>query len=477
MSPKVLVIDDQPSVLSSFQLYLEELPITLVPCGSPDEAIRRFRREPHRYACAFIDYLLVNEFGEQEATGHKTARKLKELNPALYVVMMSGDDSKEALNTWLSSGVEKFIHKPLKEELILAFMEHALALFQERNPQPEKKVLNYHGLVGVSDHIKQAVKLIKKFAPSDEPVLISGETGTGKELVARAIHKQSKRAGKPFIAVNCAAITESLFESELFGHIRGAFTGAVSNNPGKFREANGGTLLLDEIHHLTLKQQAKILRVIQEKIVVPVGDRREHKVDFRLICASKQGLREQAIQNKFLIDLFFRISCLNIEVLPLRSRPSDIDPLIQIFQKSIEENTGTFKRISPTALKCLKEYRWPGNVRELRKTIGELYFLVDRNTIQHTDLPSPVLQATASSISTDTNTNMTMADLEENQRQQKRQLIQSVMKEVENNKSKAARILGMKRSTFIWLIQDLGIHDLFENKNPLEVKNNQPITP
>ena len=238
--------------------------------------------------------MLPNEFGEQEAFGHNIAKELKKLNPSLYIVMMSGDDSKTALNAWLSSGIEKFIYKPLKEDLIYAFTEHALALFQERNPQPENTIINHHGLVGVSDHMKQIVKLIRKFSPSNEAVLVSGETGTGKELVARAIHKQSKRSNRPFIALNCAAIAESLFESELFGHVKGAFTGAESNRPGKFREAEGGTLFLDEIHHLTLGQQAKILRVIQEKIITPVGGKQEYHVDFRLICASKPNLREQS---------------------------------------------------------------------------------------------------------------------------------------------------------------------------------------
>ena len=170
--------------LSAFQLYLEGLPIELVLNSSPGEAIKKFCTEPQNYACAFVDHLLHNEFGEQEAIGHKVAEELKELNPALYAVMISGDDSKEALNTWLSSGIEKFVYKPLKEELIHTFIEHALNRFQERNPQTESKLINHYGLVGVSDHTKQIVKLIRKFAPSDETVLISGETGTGKELVA-----------------------------------------------------------------------------------------------------------------------------------------------------------------------------------------------------------------------------------------------------------------------------------------------------
>ena len=180
------------------------------------------------------------------------------------------------------------------------------------------------------------------------------------------------------------------------------------------------------------------------------------------------------IDNKFLIDLFFRISSLNIEILPLRNRPDDIGPLIRFFQKEIEGNLGTFKRISSTTLKCLKEYNWPGNVRELQKTIREIYFIVDRNMIRPSDLPPPILQNTST---VDIESGMTMDDLDKRQRQQKRLLIKSVMKEAENNKTKAAKMLGMKRSTFIWLMQDLDIYDFFgSNKNNEEMKNKQPLT-
>ncbi len=474
MNPKILIVDDGPSILNSFQLYLRDVPVDLVTSSSVDDAIRQFRAKPESYAGAFIDYMLLNEFGEQEALGHKMAKKLKKFNPSLYVVMMSGDDSREALRTWLSSGVEKFVYKPLKKELIYAFVDHALAIFQEKNPQSKNKVTDRHGLVSVSGHMRRAIQLVDKFAPSDETVLISGETGTGKELVAQALHKQSSRANRPFVALNCAAITESLFESEFFGHVRGAFTGAEANKLGKFREANGGTLFLDEIHHLSLAQQAKILRAIQEKTVMPVGDKREHKVDFRLICTCRPNLRERSINNKFLIDLFFRISSLNIEILPLRCRPDDIGPLINFFKSEIEDKLGTFKRFSSAALDHLREYRWPGNVRELQKTIRELYFVVDSSIVQHTDLPAHILHNTSAINIT---SSMTMADLDECQREQKRVLIKTVMQEVGNNKSKAAKLLGMKRSTFIWLVQDLRIGHLFKKeKSQMETCDGQLVT-
>ena len=466
MRPKILVIDDDTSVLSAFQIYLEDVPVTLTLCSSGDKAIEKLRQAPDEYICAFVDYLFANEFGELEPLGHQIAKELKVLNPTLYVVMMSGNSSKEALNTWLSSGVEKFIYKPLKSELINAFIDHALAFHGERTLQSKNKIINYHGLVGVSQNFKRVVKLIKKFAPTDETVLISGETGTGKELIARAIHLESERANQPFIAINCAALTENLFESELFGHVKGAFTGAHSNSLGKFREAHRGTVFLDEIHHFSLKQQAKILRVIEEKAVMPVGDSREYDVDFRLICASKPDLRECAINNEFLIDLFFRISSLNIDVAPLRERTDDIEPLIRFFQKSMEKSLGLSKLLSPAALDCLKEYRWLGNIRELQKVMRELYLLIDSNTIDYSDIPKVILEGTSKLVYKEIKT---MTEIEEKHRQEKRLLIQSVMKKAKNNKSEAARVLGMKRSTFIWLMQDLDIYDPLDRKSKMNM--------
>ena len=448
--PKVCIVDDDACVLESFRHYFKDIPVELALSSSPGEAVELFRQAPHRYACVFVDYRLVNEFGEQEALGHKIAEKIKEINPSVYMVMMSGDDSKEALNTWLSSGIEQFIYKPLKEELIQAFVEHALNRFREQRPQWDNKLINHHGLVGVSEHTRHVVRLIEKFAPLDETVLVSGETGTGKELVVRALHKESQRGRKPFVAINCAALTETLFESELFGHVKGAFTGADSNKLGKFREATGGTLFLDEIHRLTIAQQAKILRVIQERVVTPVGGREEYRLDFRLICAGKPNLRQHAIDNTFLIDLFFRISSLNIPILPLRERPEDMLSLVQFFQKKMEEKFGVFKYIEPSVLNKFQKYSWPGNIRELEKIICELYLVVERNVIKDSDLPEVMLMGEDAG-------EMTMADLEERQRNQKRTLIKSTMEKTKNNKTQAAKLLGMKRSTFIWLMQDLGV--------------------
>ena len=467
MKPKILVIDDDSLVLNAFQMYLRKIMSEkdLTLCLSFDEAIQEFRKNPQSYACAFIDYRLKNEFGEEERIGHKLAQKLKELNPRLYMVMMSGDDSKEALNHWLSSGIEKFLYKPLQEELIHAFIEQSLAIYEESHHHLQDKVVNYHGLIGVSENTRKVVNLTKKFAPTDESVLITGETGTGKEIIARAIHKDSKRSRGPFVALNCAAISEGLFESILFGHVKGAFTGAGSHQLGKFREADGGTLFLDEIHQLNEAHQAKLLRAVQEKSVMPVGGQKEINVDFRLVCASKPHLRESSMDNEFLPDLFFRISSLNIDVLPLRSRVDDILPLVSFFQQSMEEKFGTHKVISPTALKKLQIYSWPGNVRELQKIMGELYFVVDHSHIKPSDLPKSILESTPS-FGMDGLT--TMDDLKEQQVSQKVHLIKSTMKKVGNNKTMAAKILGMNRSTFVWTMKELGIYSLFEESAPFK---------
>ena len=457
MTPKILVLDDEPLVLGAFENYLSEFHHNLVLHTSPDKALEEFRKSPQDYACAFIDYIFINEMKEREALGHRIAEDLKNLNHNIYTIIMSGDESKEALEVWLSSTVDKFIYKPFKGEQVHTFAEYSLARHQESCSYLDDEVINYHGLVGASQNIKWVANMLKKVAPTDETLLITGETGTGKEIIAKAAHNTSKRSKGPFVAINCAAIAKDLIDSTLFGHTRGAFTGAVSDRLGKFREAHGGTLFLDEIHHLTKEQQAKLLRVIEERIVCPVGSEKEIKVDFRLICASKPELKEQSRQNEFLPDLFYRISSLDIHVTPLRERASDIPHLIKFFQKNINENTSIkkIKTISSPAMRHLQKYHWYGNVRELKRVIESLYISVDHNHIESYDLPQSIFNP-SKEIEIN-NSKMKMRDLEGEQRKQKINLIQSAIEQAKNNQTLAAKILGMKRTTLISTIEKLGI--------------------
>ena len=364
MKPKVLIVDDEKLIHGSFLLALrgtdlQEL-FDIEFAFSCDEAISLFSNNPFNYSLAFVDYQYEKN-GSKAAEGHLLVKKLKELNPCVTTVIMSGDDSEVALKDWLDSKVDKFLYKPLSNEVIKAIIENSLDdynenFIQEQNNEEisieQKKV----GLAGCSANIKNVSKLALKFAKSEEPSLILGETGTGKELVARAIHNNSNRSNGPFIVVNCAAIAKSLFESELFGHVKGSFTDAKEDRLGKFREADKGTLFLDEIHHLSLDQQASLLRVLQEKQVLPVGGKHSYDVDFKLVVAGKPNLRQLSETREFLPDLYFRISSLNLTILPLRERPEDIVPTALHIQRMIEKERGVSKRLLKPALQKLSSY-------------------------------------------------------------------------------------------------------------------------
>lgn len=466
MKPKVLIVDDEKLIHGSFLLALrgtnlQEL-FDIEFAFSCDEAISLFSTNPFSYSLAFVDYQYEKN-GSKTAEGHLLVKKLKELNPCITTVIMSGDDSQVALKDWLDSKVDKFLYKPLSNEVIKAIIENSLDdynenFIQERNNEEisieQKKV----GLAGCSANIKNVSKLALKFAKSEEPSLILGETGTGKELVARAIHNNSNRSNGPFVVVNCAAIAKSLFESELFGHVKGSFTDAKEDKLGKFREADKGTLFLDEIHHLSLDQQASLLRVLQEKQVLPVGSKHTYDVDFKLVVAGKPNLRQLSETREFLPDLYFRISSLNLTILPLRERPEDIVPTALHIQRMIEKERGVSKRLLKPALQKLSSYNWPGNVRELQGEIQRLNVVLERNTIRESDLSEQILeQSTFSFYKTENGSLLTMTELEEIQKKQEVALIIKALKQSNNNISKASKLLGMRRTTLSSKMEHFGL--------------------
>ena len=392
--PHILVADDDPSVLSAFEtaLYGRE-DIALQLYSSSQEALSVLGKNPFLFALAFVDYYFKEE---GPPLGHELARQLKALNSYLCVCLISGDKSPEALEKWLRAGVDKFMYKPLDKNFITSMVNYAVDAFHTQfsvsfasssQKAHLREVQEKMGLIGISENIQHVAYQTLKFASTSESVLILGETGTGKEIVAKAIHNISFRRENPFIVVNCAAMTESLFESEFFGYTKGAFTGAQSNKKGKFELAHKGTLFLDEIHHLTLSQQAKILRAIQEKKVLPVGGSKEIPVDFRLVSASKPDLENRSEKKDFLIDLYYRISTLDIHITSLRTRPEDIKPLVHFFQsRNLHEHLSQ-KIFLPTTMDLLREYSWRGNVRELEKLVRKLSITVEGSSIHPEHLP------------------------------------------------------------------------------------------
>ena len=318
---------------------------------------------------------------------------------------------------------------------------------EEENRYLRKKTIDKNAITGNSEPIQTLKMTLAKVAPSDSWVLIKGENGTGKELVARNIHHMSQRATKQLIAVNCAAIPEELIESELFGHEKGAFTGANSKKVGKFQLADKGTLFLDEIADMSLKTQAKILRVLQEKQFQRVGGSRTLEVDVRVIAATNKNLEEEIQRGTFREDLYYRLNVVPIEVPCLRDRTADIPTLVDVFLEEASHQSKEPKRsMSPEAVKLLQQYSWPGNVRELKNLIERLVIMSTDQLIEVKDLPKPYNPDTKSGSSEGIDSLLAVPELKTAKQQFEHHFIQRKLEENENNITRTAKSIGVERS-------------------------------
>jgi two-component system nitrogen regulation response regulator NtrX len=322
--------------------------------------------------------LMLLDIWMPEMDGMETLRRVRELVPTAQVMMMSGHGSIETAVKAIKLGAYDYIEKPLSLENVTLRVKHALDQYrlEQENRTLRTTVQRKFELVGQSPVMQQLRRLIETAGPTNSRVLIGGENGTGKELVARAIHQQRARASRPFVAVNCAAIPETLIESELFGHEKGSFTGATSMKRGQFEQADGGTLFLDEIADMSLSTQAKVLRALQEQQFTRVGGTKLLKVDVRVLAASNKDLIKEIEKGTFREDLFYRLNVVPIIVPPLRERREDIPLLIRHFMKVHAEEQGLrMKEISPEAMAVFQQYDWPGNIRELRNLIERLMIM------------------------------------------------------------------------------------------------------
>ena len=342
--------------------------------------------ESGRYDLVLLDVWLPG------IDGIETLERLRAMDSELPVVVISGHGSIESAVKAVRLGARDFVEKPLSLDKTLLAVRNALAQkrLETENRSLRRQVAHRFEMVGEGSSLRALRAEIARAAPSNGRVLIFGENGTGKELVARAIHEQSLRAGGPFVEVNCAAIPEDLIESELFGHTRGAFTGALAARKGKFELADGGTLFLDEIGDMTLRTQAKVLRVLQEQRVEPVGGSGAVSVDVRVIAATNKNLEEEIRRGTFREDLFFRLNVLLFQVPPLRERREDVPALARHFVALFSEEYGRRpKQLSEEVLDVLSSLPWPGNVRELRNTIERLVIMTPGERIEVEDLPRP----------------------------------------------------------------------------------------
>ena len=376
MSASILVVDDEEAIVSSLSSILQDEGYEVGVAKSGVEALKIYTVDPPD--------LMLLDIWMPEMDGLETLRRVKELVPTAQVMVMSGHGSIETAVKAIKLGAYDYIEKPLSLENVTLRVKHALEQFrlEEENRSLRTKVQRKFELVGESPAMQQLRQLIDTAGPTNSRVLVGGENGTGKELVARAIHLQSARADRPFVAVNCAAIPETLIESELFGHEKGSFSGATSMKRGQFEQADGGTLFLDEIGDMSLNTQAKVLRALQEQQFNRVGGTKLLKVDVRVLAASNKDLMKEIEKGTFREDLYYRLNVVPIVVPPLRERREDIPLLIRHFMKLHAEEQGLrTKEVTPEAMAVFQQYEWPGNIRELRNLIERLMIMVPGNVI------------------------------------------------------------------------------------------------
>ena len=433
----ILIIDDEKEICESIKMILEYEGYSVTYSTSANEGISKL--SSNNYSGLLLDIQMP------EMSGYEVLKKVKEKKPSLSVIIISAHGSVENAIRATKLGAFDFIEKPIDRDKLLLSIRNAVEQFNLLTENIEiKKVLEGGGdILGNSKAIKIILELIEKVAPLDTRVLITGENGTGKELVARAIHKNSTRKDKPFIEVNCAAIPNDLIESELFGHEKGSFTGAVQQRIGKFELANKGTIFLDEIGDMSQQAQAKVLRAIEDGKIERVGGGKKIDVDVRIIAATNKNLLDEIEKENFREDLFHRLNVIPIDIPPLRERKDDIPILLEFFANDIT----TRHKKAPTkfttdAVKLLQEMNWSGNVRELRNIVERIIIIIDKREIERKDIevlfaPS---RATMDSIIDESNS------FQEFKEKAERAFIVKQLNENNWNISKTAELLDIQRS-------------------------------
>src|SRR5256714_1215903 len=382
---RILVIDDEAPIRDSLKMTLEYEGYEFIGAATGQEGLALAERE--------APDLVLLDVKMPGMDGIEVLERLRNMNDALPVVVVSGHGTISTAVEATKKGAFDFIEKPFASERVLVSLRNALDSRQLRdeNRSLKKAVEIRHQMIGDSAGLKHVMAAVARAAPTNATVLITGESGVGKELVARTIHRNSLRSRERFVQVNCAAIPEELIESELFGHEKGSFTGATEKQVGKFEQADRGTIFLDEVGDMSAKTQAKVLRVLQEGEVERLGSARTVKVDVRVIAATNKNLEEEIEKGHFREDLYFRLSVIPIRVPPLRDRREDIPALVRHFVDMFSrENNVRPKRITQAALDALARYRWRGNIRELRNTVERMIIMTSADTIEAADLPETV---------------------------------------------------------------------------------------
>lgn len=459
---KLLLVDDDPDVLLAARLLLKRHVSSVDIEKNPEKL--PFLLNNNRYDAIVLDMNFQRDVSSGRE-GFAWLERILDINPKARVILFTAYGDVEMAVRAIKAGAVDFVLKPWQNDKFLdtirnaveggreALEEDALAGAAKKNGKDaaDKKSARNTSIIGAA--MRPILDTVEQVAPTDANVLILGENGTGKDLIARAIHEHSDRRDKPFVSVDVGALTESLFESELFGHVKGAFTDARDDRAGRFEEANGGTIFLDEIGNLTLAQQARLLTVLQQRQVTRVGSNKPRAIDVRLICATNADLNDRVAERQFRQDLLYRINTIELHLPPLRERPSDIGPLADYFlKKYAKQYSRSVTGISPALLAEMKQYRWPGNVRELQHAVERAVILARPELTQGTLLEPNnfVFKSNGNAAAAVAGEAMQLEDME-------RQLIRQAMQKHRGSITDVARELGLSRQALYRRLEKFGL--------------------
>jgi two-component system, NtrC family, nitrogen regulation response regulator NtrX len=439
MTATILIVDDEPQILQAIAGLLQDEDFEVLTAPDGEAALKKVREE--------LPDLVLLDIALPGRDGLEILKDLKDQHPTMPVIMISAYGSVENAVKATRLGAYDFIEKPPHADKILLSVRNALemARLSEENRRLRQQAAPAREIIGQSEAIQQVREKLRLVAPTSASVLITGENGTGKELVARALHYLSPRSHRLFVEVNCAAIPEDLIESELFGHEKGAFTGATGRRQGKFDLAHEGTLFLDEIGDMSLKTQAKILRILEEQRFERVGGSRPIQVDVRIVAATNKTLEVEIARGTFREDLYHRINVIPLHVPPLRERREDIPLLSQHFLEEVaRENQAPLKTLTPQALEVLADQPWPGNVRELKNFIWRVFLLTPRPVIDAEDLP--LERPDSINLTGSLSALLALPDFREARAHFEREFLQRKLREHNGSVSATAEAIGLERS-------------------------------
>ncbi|WP_162483475.1 sigma-54-dependent transcriptional regulator [Geobacter pickeringii] len=441
---RILIVDDDVSLRRVLEYNLQEAGYEVLTAGSGEEGVRLFEERGPA--------LVITDLKMPGMGGFQLLQQIKEKSPETLVIVITAFGAVETAVEAMKLGAYDFITKPFNRDALRLTVLKALDMqgLSRENRRLKEELSEreaYRNIVGISRRMEEVFRIIGRVADTEATVLITGESGTGKELVARAVHGQSGRRSAPFVAINCAAIPRDLLESELFGHVKGAFTGAVKDKVGKFRQADGGTLFLDEVGELPVELQSKLLRALQEKEVQPVGGTAPQKLDVRVVAATNADLEEAIEEGRFREDLFYRLSVIPVHLPPLRERTEDIPLLVRHF---VAKHGGAAVAFAPATLEVMAAYGWPGNVRELENTVERMLIMRNGDTITPEDLPEKVRHGRSAPRECPV---VNLPDEGYSLEQLEREIVVEALERNNWNQSSAARFLRIPRHTLIYRME------------------------